>query len=689
MLVKLCLRNIQNSLRDYAVYFLTLVIGVSVFYVFNAVGDQATMMQATENGGNTVRRLTEALAAISVLVAIILGLLIVYANRFLMKRRNKEFALYMLLGMRKRAISSILMMETLLVGAGSLGIGLVVGVGISQLMSTLVANLFEADMSAYRFSLSGGSVAKTVVNFAVMFVVVMLLNNRSVTRMKLIDLMQSGRKSEVVKLKNPVVCVVVFVIALALLGLSYFVVAWNPFTVTGPALSAYILVGSFATFLVFWSTSGMILRIAQRLRSVYFSSLNSFTFRQISSKVNTVVFSMTIICLLLFFTICMLASAFTLRGGMNANLANRFPADFELRHVEIMPEDGALPAYDDVVERYAAYGYDLTSGLRDYVHFHSYADPSLRLFTVEGDGSAGGGEVRNPSAAWSSEGFDEIVRLSDYNRLMELYGRDAIELGEDEYAFVCDFARVKAPYDELLKSGLRVEVFGHTLASRYPESQEGSIDLGATFANTGLYVVPDAVVDESGAVIDYVMGHYNAQDDAQLRETDKRFHAERNEVEQRIDGTEVAGAARSYYLRLTTKIEVADEAVSSGALMTFVCLYLGLVFLVACGAILALQGLSESVDSVPRYEILRKIGADECDIDRSLFYQTSIFFLMPLVLACIHSVFGMKFMMEFMSAIGMQGMLAPVLLTVLIILLVYGGYFVATYLGSKRIIHGR
>lgn len=343
MLFKLSLSNIRKSLRDYAIYFFTLIIGVSVFYVFNAIGGQAAMMEVSKNRGDIIELLTSLLSGVSVFVAGVLGLLIIYASRFLMKRRNKEFALYMMLGMGKSKISAILLMETIIIGIGSLGVGLIVGIGLSQLMSALVANLFEADMTAYKFSVSGEAIVKTILYFAVMYLVVMIFNSAVITKMKLIDLIQSGKRSEHIKLKNPWLCVLIFFIAAVALGYAYYQVGWNYSQLSGKKMTLYIAMGVFATFLIFWSVSGMLLRIVMSMKNVYFRSLNAFTFRQISSKVGTMVFSMTVICLMLFVTICTLAASFSVRNSMNANLQELCPADFEISYLEYAePEEESL-----------------------------------------------------------------------------------------------------------------------------------------------------------------------------------------------------------------------------------------------------------------------------------------------------------------------------------------------------------
>ena len=240
MLFKLSLSNIRKSLRDYAIYFFTLIIGVSVFYVFNAIGGQAAMMEVSKNRGDIIELLTSLLSGVSVFVAGVLGLLIIYASRFLMKRRNKEFALYMMLGMGKGKISAILLMETIIIGIGSLGVGLIVGIGLSQLMSALVANLFEADMTAYKFSVSGEAIVKTILYFAVMYLVVMIFNSAVITKMKLIDLIQSGKRSEHIKLKNPWLCVLIFFIAAVALGYAYYQVGWNYSQLSGKKMTCYV-----------------------------------------------------------------------------------------------------------------------------------------------------------------------------------------------------------------------------------------------------------------------------------------------------------------------------------------------------------------------------------------------------------------------------------------------------------------
>ena len=317
MRFKLSLGNIRRSMRDYAVYFFTLIIGVSVFYVFNAIETQTAFLNVSEDHREFIKFLVQAISAVSVFVAIVLGLLIVYASRFLMKRRNKEFALYMMLGMSKWKISALLLCETVMIGIGSLFVGLLIGVGLSQVMSAVVANLFEADMTSFKFTISGSAIAKTIIYFGIMYAVVIIRSGIVIGKCRLITLMQSGRRSEKITMKNPWLCVIVFLISAAVLGYAYYMVGWNQMDLGPRKILAAIIMGAVSTFFIFWSVAGMLLRVIMSVKGLYHRGLNSFTFRQISSKVNTTVASMTVICLMLFVTICTLSSAFVIRNNMN------------------------------------------------------------------------------------------------------------------------------------------------------------------------------------------------------------------------------------------------------------------------------------------------------------------------------------------------------------------------------------
>ena len=678
MLFKLSLSNIRRSLRDYAIYFFTLIIGVSVFYVFNATSGQAAMMKVSASTAMIVDLLKEVMSGTSVFVSGILGFLIVYASRFLMKRRSKEFALYMTLGMSKWKISSIIFLETVLIGIGSLAAGLLLGIGLSQFMSAVVANLFEADLTDYRFTVSGEAIVKTVICFAVMYGVVVLFNGGVITKMKLIDLMNSGKRSEQVKLKNPVLCVIVFLAAAVILGYSYYTVCFTTNQLGKYGLTLYIIAGSISTFLIFWSVAGMLLRVMMSSKNIYHKGLNAFTFRQISSKINTMVFSLTVICLMLFITISALVSAFTFRNSMNYNLKHYCPADFEA-WIEYDPEAGDEKS--DVTDLYTKAGVDLSGYFEETLMFRSYEVPEVTFGSFFGEDFA---EIKEIFPYLEDSAALELVNISDYNAVMTMYGYDTLELDPDEYILLSNINSMLEIGNRTVERGTGISAFGHTLKPKYSECRDGFIDMSAQRGNSGIILIPDGIADEKYAVGERFFGKYNADALENYDETEDFFLGKSEE----LANAEAEDNSIIFFM-FANKTMLGAATIGLGALATFLGLYIGLVFLIACGAILALKELSESVDSIGRYEMLRKIGVEESDISKSLFIQTGVFFLLPLLLGALHSVFGIKFGLYILEFFGTENMMQSVIATSAIILAIYGGYFIITYLSSKGIIKDR
>ena len=196
MYSKIAIKNVKKSFKDYTIYFLTLTLAVCIFYTFNSIESQKALTEMSSSGKEYTEMLTTMISYMSVFVAVILGGLILYANNFLIKKRNKELGIYMTLGMGKTKISKILIYETIIVGIVSLVSGLILGLIVSQGLSILVSKLFYIAMSEYEFVISLSSMVKTIGYFAVMFLLVMVFNTYVISKYKIIDLLTIGRKTE-------------------------------------------------------------------------------------------------------------------------------------------------------------------------------------------------------------------------------------------------------------------------------------------------------------------------------------------------------------------------------------------------------------------------------------------------------------------------------------------------------------
>lgn len=667
----------KKSVKDYAVYFFTLILGVTLFYVFNAIESQSAMMQISERQEDILELLTTMLSSISVFVAAILGFLIIYANRFLMKRRSREFGLYLLLGMGKRKVSLILFFETVMIGLISIVMGLLIGVGLSQIMSILVADMFEVDLTAYRFVFSTSAARKTVLFFVIIYVVMILFNTISINKCRLIDLFYGGRRNETAKLKNPRLCTVVFVLAAGILGTAYYRVVAESVQLRQNEIILYIIMGCIGTFLFFWSVSGLLLQIISGAENIYYKDLNSFVFRQMSSKINTNVCSMTVICLMLFVTICVLASALNVRNSITANINELAPADIELK--KSMDRDasyGYTQQLDTkqmtVLDFYTEQGLDLTSHLKEWVNFPVWHDESCTLGSTLGDKLE---QIQKQFIFLKYDMPEDIMRISDYNKVAALYGRETFSLEEGEYLIVSNFDSMIQVRNQSLAAGEHIRLGQYDLKPAYPECQAGFIDISSQHINTGIILVPDEMLGDAHVAYDCVVGNYltDIEDEAAA-------------LEQEIEDINAAAYDTHIVPTLTTKNEIRQNSSGLGALIAFVGLYIGLVFLIASSAVLALKELSESVDNIQRFQILRKLGADEGLIRRALFRQIGIFFMMPMLLALFHSIFGMMFSTQVLEIFGVEEIVVSLMMTAAILLVVYGGYFSITYLNSRNMI---
>lgn len=682
MLFKLSMKNIRKSMKDYAVYFFTLVLGVAVFYVFNALETQTAFLEVEESTYQVIDLMIDMLSGVSVFVAFVLGFLIIYASRFLMKRRNKEFALYLLLGMGKRKISMILFLETVLIGLISLVIGIGAGVCLSQVVSVLIVNLFEADMSEFAFTFSQSACVKAIICFGIMYLVVMIFNTVSISKCKLIDLLNAGRKTERVRMKNPWLCTIVFLVAAVCLGCAYYVVTAEAETVNGKTLLMLIGVGGVCTFFIFWSVSGLLLRLVMSAKKLYYRGLNSFTLRQLSSKVNTTVFSMTVICIMLFLTICILSSALSLQNSITAELNELAPVDIQLEK-PINPQGETKKNYnkkqwetagDTILEVYEKAGCDIAPYLKEYVQFYTY---KTKEFTLKDFLGSDYEAVKQKYPHMIFDSKERIVRLSDYNKIAVLYGKETFTLGQGEYILLADYEAITQIRNQVLKKKEPITLWGHKLMPKYTECRNGFIDMSSNYTNAGIFVVPDEIVDSSCIWADNLVANYKAEDKEQKREVERKILA----VEKKKDDFMLPSGI--------TRILLIEQSTGLGAMVIFIGLYLGIIFLISGAAILALKELSESADNMGRYQMLRKLGVDEKMISKALFRQIGIFFLIPLLLACIHSIFGLQYTAYLLETMGIGQLLTSIFVTAGVLVLIYGGYFAITYLCSKNMIRDR
>ena len=694
MLFKLSIRNMKKSFKDYAIYFLTLVFGVAIFYMFNSLDSQQAMLEVSQSTRLMIQLLVQLLGMLSVFIAIVLGFLIVYANNFLVNRRKREFGIYMTLGMGRRQISAIILLETILVGILSLIVGLFIGIFASQFMSILVAKLFEADMSEFTFVFSKDACIKTCIYFAVMYLAVIAFNTLTISRYKLINLLTAIRKNEKVKIKNPIISIFVFIVSAIILGYAYYLVTGGIRELqTADELLKPILMGIVGTVGVFWSLSGFILRIIQTRKKTYLKGTNMFVLRQLNNKINTNIASMSIICLMLFMTISVLSSSISIKSSLDSQLYKFTPVDVNLYKPAYLPES-YVSSYsgktiyntEEQIEdsrhpvsyTLETNGYDMNR-FKDIVEIPIYAIPEWTMADSLGDYYE---STRNQYPMLSYEMAESIIKVSDYNKIAELYGEEQYTLNDDEYIVLCNYEQMINIRNQTLNTNSNIEINGKTYHSKYNECKDGFIYMATTEMNAGIILVSDNFEISDEYIEEYLLvANYNADTD---------------EGKQEIENTLIGSGDTEFFENVRNKgidldgssrISIVESSKGLATIIIFIAIYLGIIFLIASSAILALKQLTESTDNKQRYTILRKIGCDEKMINGALFKQIFIFFMLPLALAIIHSIFGIKFILSMLAALASPDELLPsIIVTASIIGAIYGIYFLATYFGSKNII---
>lgn len=678
MFSKLALKNVRKSIKDYTIYFLTVAFGVCLFYLFNSLDSQTAMLQLNESKYNCLKALTTVISYISIFVAVVLGFLIVYANQFLIKRRKKELGLYMTLGMPKGKIARLLSLETLLIGIFALAVGLVAGIFLSQGFSVVTAKIFEVNMKSFQFVFSPHACEKTLLYFGIMFLVVILFNALSISHLKLIDLLTAEKKNETLKVKKLWISVVLFLVSICCLVVAYYLVNKSGiFNMGSYEFIASIILGIVGTFLFFFSLSGFLLRVIKSNKKLYYKGLNLFILRQFSSKINTTFVSVSVICLMLLITIGTLSCGMGIANTLSQAAKSMTPYDASLVYLS---HDGKKPI-------------DMVEGLKkDKIDIHQYASEIYQADSYQIDKKIADFHIDQKTLAdiigsSSKEMLEqaenssvEAITLNDYNHLAKMQGKAALTLADDEFAIAGNFDKAKTPLDNFLQNEGMLQLKGKTYKAGQKQVISFSL-LTSMSSPSDIVILPDAAVTGFSKNIQVLNINYKRG------VTDEQFLSALKNVYSNEKMKDYKG--NPPYDSSQTRQKILDQGAGVTAIASYVAIYIGLVFLIAGAAILALQQLSESSDNTGRYALLRKLGADEHMMRHALFTQIGLYFLLPLSLAIVHSIVGIHVANKQISLLGNMNNTSSSLMTVLIFVVIYGGYFLATYFGSRSILRNR
>lgn len=723
MLCKLAWGNVRRAGRDYLVYLLTLTLGVTVFYAFNTISMQVDIAGIDEEGLAQV--MGSILGDLTYFLAGVMAFLMVYANNFIMKRRKKEFGLYQVLGMGRGRVATIMALETVIVSVVAFVAGIVLGVGLSQLMTFFTASLFKTQIANFHFFFSVHAFNLTLACMLVMFVLTLLLNLRAVRRTKLIELMGAERRNESIKTRNPWIAIAIFAVGAVLVGVAYYRLLRDgfPLTATDSKLqeamnqfgitTAMVTVGTFA---LFWGLSGMLIKLLQSLRSVYWRGLNMFTVRQLAAKVNTVCFSMGVIAMLLFLAITSVTCGMSIANVMNENLERYNPVDVSQTYVYYTPdtldyykgyvnpsEADRMVLADTTVDLYPAWhgrgksadNNDETSkkvNIADVAGEHVQIDSYLSYPFGGSNPSVTPSEMckimgeKLPKAFGGSNADTMglfVTPASQYNKLRQMMGEKPVHIGRDQYLLTCDMGgELVDLYTKYMAGGHTLTLGGHELKPATDKSDEdtAAIANSAMGSNPGTVVVADELLSQlnlqpysSSLLVNYKQGMDTTEADESIKYT-------------LLDNLLVDGKEPGLWGVFITRSEMYTQAAQMNGMISYLAIYIGFVLVVACAAILSIQQLSNVADGSRSYRVLAQIGCDDRQIRHSVMAQQAVFFLFPLAVGLAHSFVALKVIIEMVSIFGDMSIGGTVGLTCAIFLAAYGGYFLVTYLMSAGMV---
>ncbi|MBN1040114.1 ABC transporter permease [Clostridium botulinum] len=668
MFFKISKNNVKRSVKDYAIYFLTLTFGVCIFYSFNSIESQKMMFSLNSGQSEIMTLINNLISGISVFISFVLCGLILYANNFLIKKRKKEFAIYMTLGMKKSEISKILVFETFIIGLISLIIGLLIGVILSQGLSVLTAKMFEIPMVDYKFIISVSAILKTILYFSIIFILAMIFNVSIISKYKLIDMINSSKKSENVKIRNNIFNIVLFILSIITLVLAYYFINKSGLNINDIRFKLAILLGVVGTFMFYFGLAGFILYIVNSNKNIYFKNLNIFVSRQIYSKVNTNFISMSLICLMLFFTVTILSTGVSLKNTMEKSLEASTP--FDASGYMFTRDDNKIENMKDALNE-TNFNFNEGENIQFYNEYRVKFDIN-KLFKNADDSTK----------KLLQNGPNEIslVKVSDYNNILKLKDKEKVNLKDNEVIVTSNFNTLEKALNKFMKEEDKISLNNKEYKIYNEELSKESLSSSTLLGNIFTLIVPDNFVDNIEPSAMYFNVNYPKGNKEYFEEKYHKF------FKTFTDSNKSVGEDNIFILG-DTKIDIYATNRGLSTLIIYLGIYIGIVFLISSAAILALQQLSEISESLERYKSLKRIGVPKKMINKTIFVQVFIYFMIPLGLALIHSVVGIHVVNNYIKFYGKPDIGIASISIVSLILVIYGGYFYTTVIGYKNTIN--
>ena len=682
MLFKLSFRNIKRSMRDFTIYFVTIVLGIATFYAFDSLSCQRVLFDIQTTRVDMWDTIDYLMKMFGVVVTFVLCALILYANNFLLKRRKSEFGTYMVLGMSPGRVSQIIVCETVLIGIFALVLGIICGIALAQIMSFATATLFDLSMKQYAFLFSFKSVIRTITTFAILFVLVGIFNLIKINKTRLINLLSRSDSGNKHKELNVPLSISLFVLSLVILAFAY-------------QLSTICML--FGTFLFFFSISNFAIFILKKLKRFSDKDLNVFNLRQITSRIQSAYVTLWAVCVILFFSITVFSTGLGLATIITGDIkeSTLFDASLSVDYRDHHGDKNMFkPIVNDAKEQILKSAPELSKMIDTSVQvniWNSAIDYEKLAKVNNVEFKTGFGEEFE---AYKDQKV-KLVSVDEVNAVRRMTKRSTIELKENQYSVINNDPSFDDYSNKVANSHLKIDIAGATLRADGQVIKQALGDSSLGYHHC-LLVVPNSVataikasqiIPASTALnIKYSKAHTKQEIDKCITNIgDKSWFSPNSKLK---EFSEEQNEKQSNYANIFsyTKTDVEGQSIGLKVLFVYLALYVGFVLLFAVASVLAVQQLCSTLDSTTRYRTLAQLGADRKKIFSSVFKQTAIYFLSPLILALCHFACAYFVLYENYFRHFVKGDLSALGFSVLIILAVYILYMFIAYNGSRRVI---
>ena len=637
MFSELVARNSRRSRRENGLFFTSLLISIIAFYIILSLSHQDVMVFLQRMESNAVNRLLLLVPVLYGLTLFILFFLVYYANRFQLARRRHEFGVYLMLGMQRRKLFGMLLAEDLRSSLIALAIGLPAALLISEVISLVTARLVGLGIVGHRFTLSLSAIVWTAVGFLLIKLLASLILSGKIVREEIGALLTET--PEGTKKQCPaVVYAAALVLGIALLAAAYTLAiggrAWSGLRYMAGTLA----LGVAGTLLLFYGLRVIIDRLARA------GKLRVFNFRQVEETVIHRSGALAICSLLILAALCCFGAGVATARSSRAEthtLDYTFPTDSKSADTvrETLTAHGLDGAFSDLFEM--RIGRVRTTEDRDHaVRYEALERTAEALPDAD--------ERQQLQYMLEAVGYPHLIALSGYNHLLAAAGLPELTLADDEAAVYCDSevssAENTALLDRLIAEGSAITIDGapFTLVGQV---QSVSVVTDRSITMLFALIVPDAVFEH------YTQGDYDVYLDGVLAPSMTEGKSLMNAIADMNALLDPLGLKYESYLQNLGRELFYIVAAS------YLTIYLAIIFLVVANTIIGVQFLMGQQRAERRYRTLVRLGAEHDTLCRAAKAQISWYFGLPVGVAAVSSLFGVRALFSgILSASAQSGM---------------------------------